>query len=451
MPFLSPPHILSILYFSLLLLSVFQLVKIVHYRHNLVSFQGGFLAAVAVWSSLRATFFALDSLWQQNRAFTLHQILLTLPLNVQFATFALLLVFLAYLAHRPSWQRVHRRRVLATFLATNIIFLIFVTGSFVYVAVQTNKESGFIFLLPNWYVQARRAFVTIMFLLLGGTLGLYGRKVALSAGDPSIKVALASSHISPRRLISVTLVIFVLFLSRCLYNAFRLVSNAEAGADRDDWDTGAVGVLQYVAWELVPTALIIALFWKIPTEGRPRFHSAYTSGNAEGGVRSPSGPAQSEPLGINTSGVVPILGDPDQMGSYFGSASSGSGGARSAARPSVFDDDLRYDSDVDDSRAGLMSSYASHASYGSINTPIYDGDVTQAGGGNAAWSSSYTPYSTTPFGGNTPPVNRNEVLRQTEKSVGRGNSQNQSAKSPNDGFADRRRPRKGGSRIGRRP
>jgi hypothetical protein len=370
---------------------------------------------------------------------------------VQFATFALLLVFLAYLAHRPTWQRVHRRRVIALFLATNAIFLVFVTGSFVYVAVQTNKESGFIFLLPNWYVQARRAFVTLMFLVLGGTLGLYGRKVALSAGDPSIKVALASSHISPRRLISVTLVIFVLFLSRCLYNAFRLVSNASADADGDDWNMGTLGVLQYAAWELVPTALIIALFWKIPTEGRPRFHSAYTSGNSDGRIRSPSAPRSSAPRGINTSGVVPILGEPDQMGSYFGSASSGSGGARSAVRPSLFDDDLRYDSDADESRTGLVSSYAGRTSYGSINTPIYDGDVTQGGAGTAGWSSSYTPYSTTPFGGNTPPVTRNELLRQTEKGVGLGSSnQGHSSKSPNDGFSDRRRSRKGGSRVSRR-
>ena len=81
--------VLTILYSLLCLLVVVQLLRIIIYRHNVVSFQGGFLSLSFLWSALRLLFWFSNTIdwpeWVQLLCYWLPDLL-------QFATFADLVV-----------------------------------------------------------------------------------------------------------------------------------------------------------------------------------------------------------------------------------------------------------------------------------------------------------------------------------------------------------------------
>ena len=95
--------VLTILYSLLCLLVVVQLLRIIVYRHNVVSFQGGFLSLSLIWSALRLLFWFSNTLnwpeWVQLLCYWLPDLL-------QFATFADLVVYYLKIVYIRQWDRI---------------------------------------------------------------------------------------------------------------------------------------------------------------------------------------------------------------------------------------------------------------------------------------------------------------------------------------------------------
>lgn len=110
------------------------------FRHNLFSFQLGFLVLCFVWGIVRAVFWwltpvlpepsvaAIGMLWYEYMVLFLFSSSFRIPINLQFATFSLLVLFYAHLVHRATWEKTMKRICTATYIGTNVVFLILQAG-----------------------------------------------------------------------------------------------------------------------------------------------------------------------------------------------------------------------------------------------------------------------------------------------------------------------------------
>lgn len=309
-----------------------------------------------------------------------------IPVNIEFALISMLVVFYASLAYKQTWQRTHRLRVLLAYAFTNILFIFIVLAQCVYLQVTAPSSSnGLVTPIAAWMSLAQQIFMLVVYLILAVTLHVYMMKVVHVAQEPSIKVALQSSLLSTSQLFVTNSIIVVLFLSRCAFLTVVLLLNMGRGQQNKAdviLESELVITIEQIAWEIIPTGLIIAAFWKIPATGRARF----------------------KPL---------LVASVDNQYSYHT--------LPNPTDASVFSNPLRYDSDSDlvvpedapliqpGSSVGAYptstrSAGFGAASFGPVSTLLGDrgrfGSINQMGEAPA-----YSPYSTTPFG-RTPPVNR---------------------------------------------
>jgi hypothetical protein len=307
-----------------------------------------------------------------------------IPVNIEFATISMLVVFYASLAYKQSWQRTHRLRVLLAYAFTNVLFICIVLAQCVYLQITVPSSNGLVTPIAGWMSLAQQVFMLVVYLILAVTLHVYMMKVVHVAQEPSIKVALQSSLLSTSQLFVTNSIIVVLFLSRCAFLTVVLLLNMGRGQQSKAdaiLESELVITIEQIAWEIIPTGLIIAAFWKIPATGRARF----------------------KPL---------LVASIDNQYSYHT--------LPNPTDASVFSNPLRYDSDsdlvADDAPLIQPSSVGAYptstrsagygaASFGPVSTLLgHDrgrfGSINQLGEAPA-----YSPYSTTPFG-RTPPVNR---------------------------------------------
>eukprot|EP00667_Euglena_gracilis_P005687 EG_transcript_5728 len=92
--------ILACIYVVLCLYTLFQFLKIVHYRHSLNSFHVLFLWTVFSWSSLRVVYWTS----RENQYSCSSEVLHALPYALQFSTFSLVLFFIINVMYGHHWQ-----------------------------------------------------------------------------------------------------------------------------------------------------------------------------------------------------------------------------------------------------------------------------------------------------------------------------------------------------------
>src|SRR5437868_1997516 len=114
----STYYILSLLitlfYTILCIASLVQLSRILYYKHNIRSFHFAFLLLTFTWSLFRILFFGTTS--SIPSLFSL--ILFWFPVDIQFATFSLIVVFYSYLLHKHNWNK-RRVFILSVYLLVN--------------------------------------------------------------------------------------------------------------------------------------------------------------------------------------------------------------------------------------------------------------------------------------------------------------------------------------------
>jgi hypothetical protein len=248
----TAPFPLALVYTILTLAVGFQISRILYYRHNIFSFQLGFLSLCFIWGVIRACFWwlfpVLSSPWGIP-AMTL----LWLPVNLQFSTFSLLVLFFAHLVHRATWEKSTKKVFVIAYVATNVIFIIVQTvwlGMYAYYV-----KSG---MQHDWLVVAQSSFAGVVFLLLVFILAGYGWLL-----HSALKTTTSFVQPVPVAIFPITFIIFVLFLSRSIFDFVNAAGHWGISVTSTTKQDNLVIFILYFFWEICPAVMILGLFWKI--------------------------------------------------------------------------------------------------------------------------------------------------------------------------------------------
>lgn len=123
---------LAVLYGSICVASGVQSARILLNRHSITSFQFAFHILCFLWTSLRTTFFASTAPLPR----TLTLLIYWFPIDIQFATFSLMVVFYAYVIYKREWES-KRALLLTVYIIANVTMFSLTTGIF----YNTNTSS----------------------------------------------------------------------------------------------------------------------------------------------------------------------------------------------------------------------------------------------------------------------------------------------------------------------
>jgi len=252
----SYSFVLFLLYLLLVLFIALQLGRIVYYKHKLRSFQVGFLVQCFFWGLLRALFFLLMDFISTTHLLLL--IIYWIPINIQYSTFSLLVAYYAYLnpIHGAKAEmRTFKRFYITVWLTTNIVLLV---GTAVSIILGIRFDDPYD-QEPDWLTAAHGYFTGSIFLVLVVVMAYHAMKVFhLIRHGPRGKVL---AKVSLGKIAFVTLVLLLLFMSRCAYDfimaagitaSFRITSGTSNEA--------IFTFVAFCAWEIVPTILVLVLF-----------------------------------------------------------------------------------------------------------------------------------------------------------------------------------------------
>jgi hypothetical protein len=181
-------------------------------RHKLLGFQAIFLLFTLIWAVARAVFFQLLYGWSSDA----YVILYWAPFVLQFATFSFLILFYhATLSHSQLDNYGGLRTGVALYVAVNTLLLVVLVA--VIALVITSGELQYALFL----VRMLESFVAAMWFLLSLALGVYGWRVSRFLRSPGALVGLA--NIPSSRVLVVSLLLVIIFLSRVGYDAFSCV------------------------------------------------------------------------------------------------------------------------------------------------------------------------------------------------------------------------------------
>ncbi|KAN0028361.1 hypothetical protein ACTFIV_010203 [Dictyostelium citrinum] len=246
------PFPLLILYSSLTLIVSFQIIRILYNKHNIFSFRFGFLLLGFIWGLLRAIFWGLFDVFSLPANYVAQTTFFLIPINIQFATFSLLVLFYAHVVHRTTWERFTRMRFTIVYLSVNIILLVL---QIVWIAIYVKYSNGML-------QQIQSILNGVVFLLLVSILAFYGWKLRIIKQN-------TNRHLQsqlPLSIIPITFFIFLCFTSRCVYDFIAAFGKVNITlSDNASLRENVAIFFTYLVWEILPYILILVLFWRIPT------------------------------------------------------------------------------------------------------------------------------------------------------------------------------------------
>eukprot|EP01128_Nolandella_sp_AFSM9_P000764 TRINITY_DN10892_c0_g1_i1.p1 TRINITY_DN10892_c0_g1~~TRINITY_DN10892_c0_g1_i1.p1 ORF type:complete len:256 (-),score=20.65 TRINITY_DN10892_c0_g1_i1:391-1086(-) len=217
-----------------------------------------FVVLALVWFLMRFSFFFFIGFWQLHIFVSL--CIYWIPVGLQFSTFLLLIHYLGSIYHKDSWE-IHSRKIAWIWFCCANLVVYGSIAAILYVAygsirLQLLGEPP----IPYWVDQSRAFFSAIVFLVLIFLLLLYGLRVQKLLGDGKIP----HLHISWLRFTLSLSLIVVIFLTRAIYG-FVLFFKLDWALTfvPGNWvlDLAVCSILFF--WEVVPTSLVLLLFWKI--------------------------------------------------------------------------------------------------------------------------------------------------------------------------------------------
>jgi hypothetical protein len=277
----SYSFVIAIFYFVEVLLTSYQLLRIVYYKHKFVHYQSAFLGLCWLWSLLRAVYFLLlqpqpyilgiapNESASARANSIMANVFYWLPFNIQFATFSLLVLYYAEVIYKKNWRRKRRRQFVSIYCIVNIVFLAWVVVYLVLddvFAFSSHRDAAQVAPLDI----VAEVFAGTIFLVLICMLAYYGLRIRMLAKQGKIQVPFQPKvGNSTRRVEFATLVIFVIYATRTVYD-YVSISNVTATlvvrAGLEPYPDLVVFLL-YCWWEITPTMLIIVLFWNMATGG----------------------------------------------------------------------------------------------------------------------------------------------------------------------------------------
>eukprot|EP01125_Pyxidicula_operculata_P019860 TRINITY_DN721_c7_g1_i1.p1 TRINITY_DN721_c7_g1~~TRINITY_DN721_c7_g1_i1.p1 ORF type:complete len:377 (-),score=23.79 TRINITY_DN721_c7_g1_i1:169-1299(-) len=246
---------LSVLYVLLAIITLFQISRILYFRHSIFHYQFGFLVFNFVWSVLRFSFWLIVPIESDLIEFVLQGI----ALQIQFSTFTMLVLFYSQLIYKAdgSWHH-YQKRAFVIYTLVNLLFLCAFLGTVIVSAV--NDE------LKQEADNVNAFIVSIMYLILSLAMAVFGWKLHKLVSTLTIKVPFlrSSAHIT-----IVSFILVSVFISRAIKDFLTGldIGSLDVPNDPSASDTLAVEISLFVMmflWEIIPAATVIFLFWRIP-------------------------------------------------------------------------------------------------------------------------------------------------------------------------------------------
>jgi len=192
-----------------------------------------------------------------------------LPLNLQFATFLFLFIYYLSVLNKSIWRKIRRRVTIMYVVANIILAMIFIAsvieGSRVLKLQPLNKPR----IEEIWFADARQIFIAILFLVLVVLLSYYVMKVRQLMSDTNQLPQIQS--ISRRTITISTVLIFIIFTSRSVYDILTVIQPSlqlHFGGTNIKWFEELIASVLYFIWEIIPTLMVLTLFWRIPRSAK---------------------------------------------------------------------------------------------------------------------------------------------------------------------------------------
>lgn len=242
-------------YSVLWIFSGIQTSRILIYRHSITSFQFAFHILCFSWNLLRAVFFGSGvKPWPKEVILSIYWY----PIDIQFATFSLIVMYYAFLLHRIDKRRSDAQSALIVwcYVITNICV---VSTTTFYIILACKSTDGTAAQLES----AHHFFMAFQFLGLVCSYGYYGTLVVNSQA-----IRQAPDHLtktSSSTLQWITAFMWLVFLSRLVYDIASAcgVWVLNVGATASGYDDVASVILLFF-WEVIPTSILLFAFRNIP-------------------------------------------------------------------------------------------------------------------------------------------------------------------------------------------
>jgi len=114
---------LFFLYVGTFFIACFQILRLIWNRHKIIGWQSSFLFQVALWSIFRAFFFLFIDPLNQIDAPWFPAALYWFPVDIEFSTFSLLVLYYARLSGKGEGKR-KRRMEIMVYISVNVVFFI---------------------------------------------------------------------------------------------------------------------------------------------------------------------------------------------------------------------------------------------------------------------------------------------------------------------------------------
>jgi len=240
----------------LVILSLFQIMRIIYHRHNIFHYQFGFLFFCFIWGVLRVSFLPFVY-WPP----IIENALNGAAIVIQFSTFSFVVLFYAQMVHRYTFQFLSKV-VIICFFAINLIIL----GVFIGICliVSTQLETFQAILYGCAYV------------LLSVAILFYGWKLKYLIFSKNVKVPFLKHRYS---LLILTLLLSFIFTLRAIWNfilavqfnnlSISLVPIIYYGCPCPKLIDQLITSSLLILWDIIPSAVMIGIFWKIPKSKSP--------------------------------------------------------------------------------------------------------------------------------------------------------------------------------------
>jgi hypothetical protein len=292
------------LYVALWLVCLVQIGRIWYYKHNLRSFQAGFMYLASAFCFLRVIYFlalchVLPSYDEGSlTACALLEVAYHLPLVFQFAMHTLLVSFFGYMCYRSEWPSMRWKFRLFVWSVNTLWVLVFVVNLGFRLGHQCHELDS------SLSGRLHHACNGMLMLLVIAALTKQAVKLARGArvqlGQPTSAASQAPTYPhSLRGIAALTVVLDLILVSRALYNFLTAISDTFEASQSDTTDLLVFSCM--TVWEVIPSVSVL-LFFQIPSTklGARRFFSRRDRGDAGAPILGESTSALSDTLSRST-------------------------------------------------------------------------------------------------------------------------------------------------------
>lgn len=240
-----------------------QLFRIWLNRHSMKSYQVLFLTLCFFWAFFRSVFWFAELMELSLFTPYIRLLIFWIPANIQFAMFSLLLIFFTRMLYKKQWYKYKSRCWIAFWVTNAILALIIALWYWIFGPDRTPFEKD----VRKWLTFLRQAYALVLWTVLSILLVLVSYKLFRAMRKTKRKLMFHGQTIDNNKVLLLNVALSFIFILRAIFalltayvpslSGFRVYSHLES---IDIW-----AFLTIVAYEMVPTAVVLLFFRRIPS------------------------------------------------------------------------------------------------------------------------------------------------------------------------------------------